>query len=409
MTVMTGMGKPTVQRLRTVGVCLALGLPLGWSFAAKAEEAAGLYEEFTGGSLANLPGLKILGMAVGGWLSMGVTYNNYSPANHSNGTVTFNDRSSEFQLNQLNLFVERFVDKEAKKWSIGGRVDFMWGTDSRFTQATGNWDENLITQATYLYYDIALPQAYVEVATPFVRGATVKIGHFYTILGQEVVQSPNNFFYSHAYAMQYGEPFTHTGVLASYPANTNFLVYFGAVTGPHGKADNFDKHLGNWNFLGGVNWASDDAGSSLAAMLTSGNTDDAGSPNRTIATLVLNHNLTEKLHYIAQFDVGSQAGAAVDGGTAQWYGLNQYLIYAVTDRFSAGLRGEWFRDQNGFRVTGIPASYYETTLGFNWKPKPWLLLRTEARYDWTDGPERIFDEHRRSSQLTIGTNAAVNF
>lgn len=376
---------------------------------ASAEEASGLYEELTGGSLARLPGLRSLGLSAGGWLSAGVTYNNYNPADHSNGTVTFNDRSAEFQLNQLNLFVEKAVDKDAKKWSVGGRLDFMWGTDSRFTQASGNWDENLITQASMRFYDIALPQAYLEVATPYLRGATVKVGHFYTIIGQEAVPSPNNFFYSHAYAMQYGEPFTHTGLLATVPAGGSFTVNLGAVTGPHGKADNFDKHLSNWNFLGGVNWASEDGGTVLAAALTTGGTDDPGSPNRTIASLVLNQDITDKLHYTVQFDHGSQEGAAAGGGAASWYGLNQYLVYALNGTVSAALRGEWFRDQNGFRVTNVPASYYETTLGMNWKPKPWLLLRTEARFDWTDGPEQVFDGGTRGSQLTIGTNAAISF
>ena len=45
---------------------------------------------------------------------------------------------------------------------------------------------------------------------------TVKIGHFYTIIGWEVVTAPDNFFYSHAYTMYNSEPFTHTGVLATY-------------------------------------------------------------------------------------------------------------------------------------------------------------------------------------------------
>ncbi len=47
----------------------------------------------------------------------------------------------------------------------------------------------------------------------------LKVGHFYTIIGYEVVTAPDNFFYTHAYTMQYGEPFTHTGVLATYNAN----------------------------------------------------------------------------------------------------------------------------------------------------------------------------------------------
>jgi hypothetical protein len=209
--------------------------------------------------------------------------------------------------------------------------------------------------------------------------------------------------------MQYGEPFTHTGVLAAIPVGSSFTFNMGAVTGPYGKADNFDNHLSNWNFLGGVNWASEDGKTALATALTSGNVNSPGSPNRTVASIVLNRDITDKLHYIAQFDHGSQADAAQGGGTATWYGLNQYLIYAINDSVSAALRGEWFRDQNGFRVINVPMTYYETTLGFNWKPKSWLLLRTEARFDWTDGPVEIFDAGLRGSQLTIGSNAAISF
>jgi hypothetical protein len=259
------------------------------------------------------------------------------------------------------------------------------------------------------FYDIALPQAYVEIATPFLRGATVKLGHFYTLLGQEVVPAPLNFFYSHAYTMQYGEPFTHSGVLASIPTKGNLTFNLGAVLGPHGKADNVGRHPGNWNFLGGVNWASEDNATALAATITTGDTDDPGGPNRTIASVVLNRDLTDKLHYILQFDHGSQVGAALGGGTASWYGVNQYLLYAATDTVSLGLRGEWFRDQGGFRIAGFSASYYASTAGVNWKPKPWLLLRSEARFDWADAPHQIFNSGHRGSQLSIATNLTVSF
>jgi len=296
-------------RFRTILIGCIVLTGLCWSVTSRAEReaASGLYEGLTGASLSDLPGLKNLEMMLGGWMSMGVTYNGNNPSDHSNAPVTFNDRSSEFQLNQLDLFIERPVNKEAKRWDVGGRLDFLWGTDSRFTQAAGNWDEGLITQSDLRFYDIALPQAYAEIATPFVRGATAKIGHFYTILGVEAVPSPNNFFYSHSYAMQYGEPFTHTGVLLSYPVKESLTVSAGAVTGPHEKMDNFDKHLSNWNFLGGLTWVSEDGATSFALALTSGATDDKAGDNRTIASLVLNHDLTEKLHYIIQHDQGYQA------------------------------------------------------------------------------------------------------
>lgn len=378
--------------------------------AAESQEpkASGAVEAATGRSLSSLLSASAIGVTVGGWLSAGLTYNNHNPANHSNQPVTFNDRALEPQLDQFYLYVERVANKESRHWDLGFRADFMFGTDARFTQAAGDWDMNLVSDGTLRFYKPAFPQAYLELVTPFVRGATLKLGHFYTILGQEVVPATGNFFYSHAYAMQYGEPFTHTGLLASYPATGNWTLNLGAVLGPHGKDDNFSEHLGNWNFLGGVTWLSDDGGTSLAAALTSGPTDDPGSPLRSIGSLVFNRDISEKLHYTLQYDHGmqEQAGAATD---ATWYGINQYLTYALDPELSLGLRCEWFRDQAGFRVMGVPASYYETTAGMNWKPFAWLLLRAETRYDWVDGDQQVFDVQTRGSQLTVGANAVLTF
>ncbi len=58
-------------------------------------------------------------------------------SNNFNGPVTFGDRSGEFQLNQLNMFIQRAVATEGDSFDVGGRFDIMFGTDSIFTQAYG--------------------------------------------------------------------------------------------------------------------------------------------------------------------------------------------------------------------------------------------------------------------------------
>ena len=61
---------------------------------------------------------------------------------------------------------------------------------------------------------------------------SVKVGHFYTIIGWEVVTAPDNFFYSHAYTMYNSEPFTHTGVLGhAWPLTEDVEVYGGYTLG----------------------------------------------------------------------------------------------------------------------------------------------------------------------------------
>lgn len=155
---------------------------------------------------------------VDGWANFGVSYNPDAPESRYNGPVTFNDRDGELQLNQLYLLAERRVTRAAGQWDVGGRVDFLFGSDAQFAQAlgspAGHWDARLTGNR---FYNVALPQAYLELFAPFGNGVTAKLGHFYTIIGNESVLAPDNFFYSHSYTMQYGEPFTHTGVLFDYP------------------------------------------------------------------------------------------------------------------------------------------------------------------------------------------------
>lgn len=371
--------------------------------------------------------MKDWGLTVGGWLNAGITYNSNSPANNFNGPVTFGDRSGEFQLNQLNMFLQRAVATEGDAFDLGFRFDVMFGTDSIWTQAygvpsfdvntgmplsRGNWDLNLINGNGNRFYDIALPQAYLESYIPVGNGLNVKAGHFYTPIGYETVPAPDNFFYSHAYTMQWGEPFTHTGILGNYTIDKNWAVMGGVVTGSAtgGWDGNFNKQLGNWDGIGGVTWTSDDTDTSLNISGTYGGTSEQGSQTWGIYSVVLKHNINEKAHMVLQHDHGYANG--VFGGTtdAEWYGINSHWYYDISDTLVAGLRAEWFRDQNGFRVCSPgrvaaatdpsgnsyaspnnpsvacnAASYYELTAGVTWKPYKWLSLRPNVRYDWADG------------------------
>jgi hypothetical protein len=216
-------------RLTSVAFGLFAALSMGSGHAGEIDEATGLADYMAGKGDAQP--LKDYGIKWGGWINAGVTYS--SNSSKFNGPVTFGDRASELQVNQLYFYIQRAVNTEGGSWDFGGRFDFLYGTDAVFTQAygspKGHWDLRLLNSDRF--YDIALPQAYFEVFAPFGNGITAKIGHFYTIIGNEVVPAPDNFFYSHAYTMQYGEPFTHTGVLLSYPFDQNWSVTGGGVTG----------------------------------------------------------------------------------------------------------------------------------------------------------------------------------
>lgn len=355
--------------------------------------------------------MQNLKLTVGGWVAAGVTYNANDPGDKFNGPNSYAERDSELQMNQLYLFLERKVNRQSNHWDFGGRADFMFGTDSYKTQSFDHFDSSLISSNDLRLYDIAFPQAYAEIFAPIGNGLSIKAGHFYTIIGKEGVTAPGNFFYSRDYSFTWAGPFTHTGVLLNYPVSSNFSVDAGAVMG----WDNVDRNAGAWNFIGGANWKIQD-GTSTSLHVVTGDWDESVSANRTRYTFLFNHDFIPELHYTFQHDYAFQDQNPQIGGTAQWYGITNFLTYDVNDELAAGLRAEWFRDDDGVRVTqnvrGGPlngaSSYYGMTAGLNWKPLGWVVVRPEVRYDWAD-KARAFDAGNKGDQFTFSTDVIVKF
>ena len=372
-------------------------------------------------SLNNNPFVKAIknsGIEFGGWIHGGATFNP-SQTDGFNGPVTFADQANRVQMNQLNFFLERAVKTEGKGWDFGFRADFMFGTDAIFTQAygnpafdpnngraladRGNWDLEICCNSSRTY-GIAIPQAFAEIYAPVGNGLNIKVGHFYTPIGYETVPAPNNFFYTHAYTMQYGEPFTHTGVLGNYKINNNFTAMAGAIggSGTGGWDGNFDRQMGNWGGIGGVTWSSDDHKTSLNVSGTGSTTSTRSNNFWGMYSIVMKHMFTDKTHFILQHDHGFADGVLTPKGltNAEGYGVNSHAYYDLTTNLSIGVRGEWFRDRDGFRVfqpgrvgaatnslgnsyalggatslaMSVPADYYAVTIGANWKAARTLNL-----------------------------------
>lgn len=399
------------------------------------------------------------GLELGGWINGGATYNTNNPSDGFNGTVTFADRANQFQLNQFNLFLQRNVESEGTKWDFGGRFDFLFGTDAIYTQAfgisafdentgepseRGNWDLNLCCKSTRTY-GIALPQAYLEAYMPIGNGLNIKAGHFYTPLGYETVPAPDNFFYTHAYILNSGEPFTHTGFLGSYTVNKNWSVQGGTTTGSAtgGWDGGFDKQLDNWGGLSNISWNSDDKKTSVTFGGTYGQT--ATNDPWIMYSVVLQRWITPKTHMVVHHSHGWASNINLSGGiqNAEWYSINTHLTYDILSDLSVGIRAERFNDPNGWRVfspyrilsalnnkgvsyagntpfVSAPADYYAVTLGMNWKPAKRLKIgwksmqniniRKNIRYDRADGigmAFRPFDG--RKDQFLFSLDATIPF
>ncbi|HEY2826184.1 MAG TPA: outer membrane beta-barrel protein [Pirellulales bacterium] len=359
-----------------------------------------------------------------GWFDLGIMGNGRNTADNFNGPLTFPDRNGEGQANQIWLSFDSSAPCDNCGWFVGGHVDYFFGSDFFFTTAAGldgtpNGNVPRWNTDSRSLYGFAMPQLYVE--TDY-NDLKIKWGHFFTILGYEVVPAVGNFFYSHAYVMQYGEPFTYTGFLATKPMGN--WTWAGGLVAGWNTFDTNDRAA----WLGGVTYADQDWGS-LGFSIITGDDSESNQPgvgpfaSRTLYSLVWSRNFTDRFTYVLQHDLGEQNNAQTPrGGGAQWFGINQYLFYKLNCCWTAGLRAEWFRDDDGFVVTGLrpgnaidgasfPGDFYEITAGLNYKPNGNLAVRPEIRWDWYNGQPNQnsavsvtspYDAGTRNSQLTFG-------
>lgn len=344
------------------------------------------------------------------WISQGFTYN--LDNDNDNGPVSFNDEADAYQLNQVYFTVGKESVMSPDEFDFGGQVDLLYGRDARYTLAAG-FDDQLIGDSVSTDYKLAIPQAYLSANLPILNGVNVKAGHFYTIIGYEVVPAPDNFFYSHAYTMQYAEPFTHTGGLAT----TNFFddqltVTAGLVRGWDNFSDSAD---GNLSFLGGATLA---LGEDTSATLSVISGNEGNDTNRTMYSFVLVHDINEDFQYVLQHDYGTEE---VDmGDDLNWYGLNQYLFYTLSEKTTLGARLEWFNDADGARVAGlengsggVATDYFAATFGANvslYKGSTieQVYVRPEVRFDWQNDGDS-FDRNTDDSQTLISADLIVKF
>lgn len=332
-----------------------------------------------------------MGFEFSGWLTQSYTWNPDNPQIFPfNGPVTFTDRANEYQMNQLYLVFERALDDETCGWQWGGRADVLYGTDARFTFATG-LDDEIISDEDSRFYKLAFPQLYAEFAY---NDFAVKIGHFYTIIGYEVVQSTGNFFITHSYNHQYGEPFTHTGFLTSYQLNDSLTIYNGLTRG----WDNWEDVNDEYDYLGGVTWTMDD-NTSLAVALTTGPQDPAGVNDRTMYSVVYVSQFGDccdpEWTYILDWNQGWEENTGLGGGDADFYGIGNYLLYTINDCWEAGVRYNWFSDKDGTRVSGlgiprgwpgvaVPSDWQTISAALRYTPNDRCIIRSEVRWDWVD-------------------------
>ena len=186
----------------------------------------------------------------------------------------------------------------------------------------------------------------------------------------------------------YGQPFTHMGVVTTWHVTDKLNLYNGTING----WDRFiDEHY-KWGYIGGFSWTSKDEKTSLAFTCVWGPNQfpsqlPANQPiyptgyvnvpsiaglrqsglcsqrSHTLHDWVFTHKWNDKLTQVIETDQGMERaipglGAPIVNGVPQngtpkqdtWYSFGNWFLYNFSDKFMGVWRSEVFWDTNGART-----------------------------------------------------------
>jgi hypothetical protein len=352
----------------------------------------------------------------GGNVTVSYNYNFNDPNSRSNNAAdntfyrVFDSKANQFTINQAELWIDKPTTTESP---IGFGLDFTIGSDAKKIHSLGlgiNSGENPNDTDVF-----DLTQAYVTYKAPIGKGLDLKAGKFVTLHGAEVIRRTGNFNVSRSVQFGNAIPFTHTGITAAYSL-TDWLTLTGGIVNGWDNSDDNNN------------------GKSLHAMATltplkdltltfsgtwGAELDDRNGPKRGLFDFVATYKPIPPLTLTVNYDYGTQGEAfGVGTPTATWQAISGYAIYDITDKLSVGIRGEYFNDEDGYRLgldpnTGQPFDVWEITLTGRYKLFDHLFASVEYRHDQATNSAKVFDDgdgtFNATSENTIALELVYQF
>jgi hypothetical protein len=424
----------TIRRLALLGTVLGgtLGLTGGAAFAQTAAPAAPAAAPAPEAAAAPSTGINVGPLTFYGQIDGGVSFNSNKPNNNVNFGRTFDDKADGATLNSVILGVGKPIDPKATGFDWGAMVQFMYGSDARYTHFLGELD-----RATSDRNQFDILEADISLHLPFVTsgGIDAKIGQFPTPLGYEVIDPKGNPFYSHSYIFNYGLPFKQTGGYATLHATDVLDVWGGVDTGENTTFGTSGDQNGRAAFMGGFGLNMMDGNLTFLALTHIGPENPRPIPakyNRYENDAYLTYKASDKLSFTTEANwIHDENLGGVDA-----YGVAQYASITLTDLTTLNLRGEVYRDNNGYFVSSFTApldfvnaelgarpaptvfsfgrqTYGEITIGITYKPTiaplNTVMLRPEIRYDQSLSGGHPFGNGSATQELTFAGDLILGF
>lgn len=407
---------------------------------------------------------KDYGIKISGLLDIGYTRNNRSTHDERKDGLSntplpgFSDEGAE--LASVHLFVDKpltsnFIPRVTplpgpmpKEFSFGFSLETLYGRNGQFARTYGwdmHWpanspgDDDPDSARRHKQLFLATPNLFAMAYLPYGTGINLLAGIFGPALGYEIppnIRDARNRFASKTYAFL-SEPSTLAGVLGS----TRVLdseagivgLELGLVQGWNNLRDNNDDK----SVTGALRWRSPDMQTWIDYEFIVGNEQNSNADDTQLfaSRVISPHDQLKQQHSLngwhnfdahwsagAEVVYGRQAGDgkpetinALNGETftgASWWGINSTVTYQQRKDLSYSLRGEYFRDRDGYILPGAQRGDLSAlTVGLRYDVNAFLSIRPELRYDWFDPLRQNvpFGNGRDRTQLTGLVQALVYF
>lgn len=366
-------------------------LPPGW---LSLESSVGVLDRTIGDGKSALQ--NALGINISGYLDAGYNWSSNHPRNPRNISLRYFDKDhNKLVFNDFHVALE----KPEQDWGVGFRISGDFGRTGELLREATLWGKTLRDEPS-----AELREAYLTTTIPFGEGIGIKGGLFVTTLGTEILPNPGayNDNISRSFLFNLGIPLRHLGMLFSYPVLKTLTLTAGPVTGWDNPRDNNKQP----SVLGGVSFVPVDM-FTLASNVIYGpeqfhNTGNKRFTWSTVATI----KPIDPLAVYLEYTYGNEENVTPSLRDATWQGWAAIASYNWTDRFNTALRGEIFKDSDGFRTASlVDTSLAELTLTGTYKFTKMFLGRAEVRQDWAD--ERVFQRGSAPNADKSQTTLAV--
>lgn len=358
---------------------------------------------------------KALGISISGFLDTSYTWSSNRPGFGNDDDISlrvFDKDHNEIVFNHFNLTLE----KPEKDWGVGFMLMADFGRTAELLREATLWGSKLQVAGAGSGGEPSaeLRQAFITYTLPIGNGLQIKGGKFVTLMGSEVIPTPGypNPNISRSYLFGFAIPFTHTGVLFSYPVASMLTIMAGPVTGWDNPRDNNRQP----SLHGGFTFSPSEIFSLATSIMDGPEQRHRSGRNRFTITNVATIKPMSSLTLLLDHSYGHEEEVTPSLRDGTWHGFAAIASYDWTDRFNTALRGEFFRDSDGVRTlagalaTTKDVKLREITLTGAYKFTAKLLGRVELRQDWAN--KRVFQEGNTGSdknQTTLALQAVYTF